>query len=36
MYYETKYKICKGAILPSVIGIMADVILIIVLSFNLL
>ncbi len=36
MDYETKYKIGNGAILPSVIGIMADVILIIVLSFNLL
>ena len=36
MYYETKYKIGNGAIPPSIIGIMADVILIIVLSFNLL
>ena len=29
-------KVRNGAIIPSVIGIMADVILIIVLSFNLL
>ena len=36
MYYETKYKTGKGAIIPSIIGIMADVILIIVQSFNLL
>lgn len=36
MDYETKYKTGKGAIIPSVIGIMADVILIIVPSFNLL
>lgn len=36
MYYETKYKTGNGAILPSVIGVTADVILIIVLSFNLL
>lgn len=36
MYYETKYKTGNGAIIPSIIGIMADVILIIVLSFNLL
>lgn len=36
MDYETKYKTGNGAILPSVIGIMADLILIIVLSSNLL
>lgn len=36
MDYETKYKTGNGAIIPSIIGIMADVILIIVLSFNLL